>query len=95
MHLTDLSPTIQFIVIGLLGVASAVFLIRAIVFIHHRKIGIRPTYPRTWSAAQCRVLERFRLLVSLGLIPLFGDPFFSSLIGRLTFGICFILFCCF
>jgi hypothetical protein len=55
------------------AVASAVLLIRAIVFIHHEKSNIRPIYPRTWSAAQCRVLERFRLLVGLALIPLWGS----------------------
>jgi hypothetical protein len=73
MRLADLSPSIQFILIGLLAVASAVVLIRAMVFIHREKMGVLPTYPRTWSAAQCKALERFRLLVGLGLIPLWGS----------------------
>ena len=52
--------------IGLLAVASAVVLIRALVFIHREAMGVRPTYPGTWSAAQCRNLAHFRLLVGLG-----------------------------
>jgi hypothetical protein len=53
-------------VIGLLAVASAVVLIRALVFIHREAMGIRPTYPGTWSAAQCRNLAHFRMLIGLG-----------------------------
>jgi hypothetical protein len=78
MRLADLSPFIQFILIGLLAVASAVVLVRAILFIHREKMGVRPTYPRTWSAAQCRALERLRLLVGLGLIPLWGSFLFIA-----------------
>ena len=78
MRLADLSPSIQLILIGLLVVASAVVLVRAMVFIHHEKMSVRPTYPRTWSAAQCRALERFRLLVGLGLIPLWGSFLFIA-----------------
>ena len=78
MRLADLSPSIQFILIGLLAVASAVLLVRTMVFIYHEKMGLRPTYPRTWSASQCRALERFRLLVGLGLIPLWGSFIFIA-----------------
>src|SRR5262245_23105458 len=78
MRLADLSPSIQFILIGLLAVASTVLLVRAMVFVYCEKIGLRPTYPGTWSAAQCRALERFRLLVGLGLIPLWGSFLFIA-----------------
>src|SRR5262245_5615160 len=78
MRLADLSPSIQFILIGLLAVASTVLLVRAMVFVYREKIGLRPTYPGTWSAAQCRALERFRLLVGLGLIPLWGSFLFIA-----------------
>ena len=78
MRLADLNPSIQFILIGLLAVASAVLLVRAMVFIYREKIGFRPNYPKTWSAAQCRALERFRVLVGLGLIPLWGSFLFIA-----------------
>jgi hypothetical protein len=29
-------------------------------------MGIRPTYPGTWSAAQCQNLAHFRMLIGLG-----------------------------
>ena len=73
MRLPDLSPSIQLLLIGLLVVASAALLVRAMMFIRCEKVGVRPTYPKTWSAPQCRALERFRLLVGLGLIPLWGS----------------------
>jgi glucose/arabinose dehydrogenase len=78
MRLTDLSPNLQFILIGLLVVAAAVPLVRAIVFIHREKKGVRPVYPKTWSATQCQALERLRLLLSLGLIPLWGAFLFIA-----------------
>jgi hypothetical protein len=43
-----------------------------------RKSGVRPIYPSAWSAAQCRALESFRLLVGLALIPLWGSFLFIS-----------------
>ena len=76
MRLPDLSPSIQFLLIGLLAVALAALLARVMVFIHREKMGVRRTYPKTWSAAQCRALESFRLLVGLGLIPLWGSFLF-------------------
>ena len=67
-----LSPSAQFLMIGLLVVAFGAFLARAILFARREYAGIRPVYPGAWSAAQCRSLEYFRLLVGLALIPLWG-----------------------
>jgi glucose/arabinose dehydrogenase len=78
MRLTDFSPSIQLILFGLLAVALALPLIRVLVFIYREKLGVLTTYPKNWSAAQCRALEWFRLLVGLGLIPLWGSFLFIA-----------------
>jgi len=70
MRHVDLSPSTQLLLVGLLSVALAAILMRAAVFIRCEYAGIRPLYPSAWSAAQCRVLECFRLLVGISLIPL-------------------------
>src|SRR5260370_12441226 len=67
-----LNPSAQFLMIGLLIVAFGAFLTRAVLFARREYAGIRPVYPGAWSAAQCRSLEYFRLLVGLALIPLWG-----------------------
>src|ERR1039457_6232879 len=72
MRYADLSPSTQLLLMGLVAVASAALFTRAIVFFHREKAGVRPIYPSAWSAAQCRALESFRLLVGLALIPLWG-----------------------
>ena len=76
MRLTDFSPSIQLILFGLLAVALALPLIRVLVFIYREKVGVSTTYPKNWTAAQCQVLAWFRLLVGLGLIPLWGSFLF-------------------
>ena len=78
MRLTDFSPSIQLILFGLLAVALALPLIRVLVFIYREKLGVLTTYPKNWSAAQCRALEWFRLLVGFGLIPLWGSFLFIA-----------------
>lgn len=72
MNHAALSPAAQFLVIGLLAVACIALVTRATIFFRREKAGVRPIYPTTWSAAQCRALEYFRLLVGLALIPLWG-----------------------
>ena len=72
----DPSPFTQFLLIGLLAVAFGALLTRAIVFFHREKAGVQPIYPTTWTTAQCRALEYFRLLVGFGLIPLWGSFLF-------------------
>jgi hypothetical protein len=78
MRYADLSPSTQLLLIGLLAVASASLFTRAIVFFYREKVGVRPIYPSAWSAAQCRAVESFRLLVGLALIPLWGSFLFIS-----------------
>jgi hypothetical protein len=72
MHHANLSLSAQFALIGLLAVACSALVTRAMIFFHREKAGGRSIYPSTWSAAQCRTLEYFRLLVGLALIPLWG-----------------------
>jgi hypothetical protein len=78
MHHADLSPSAQFLLIGLLVVVFGAFLTRAIVFSRREYAKVRPIYPSAWSAAQCRSLEYFRLLVGLALIPLWGSFLFIA-----------------
>jgi glucose/arabinose dehydrogenase len=76
MRLADFSPSIQLILFGCLAVALALPLIRGLVFIYREKVGVPTTYPKNWSAAQCRALAWFRLLVGLGLILVWGSFLF-------------------
>jgi hypothetical protein len=71
MHV-EISPLIQIILAGLLVGALASLLMRAVVFLSRERSGMRHAYPKTWSEAQCRFLENFRLLVGLALIALWG-----------------------
>src|SRR5262245_44484958 len=75
MRLSDLSPSIQLLLISLLVFASAALLLRAMMVIRRKKVGIRLTYPKTWTAVQGRTLYSFRLLVGFGLIALWGSLF--------------------
>lgn len=70
MRYADLSPSTQLLLVSLVAVASTALFTRAIVFFYREKAGIRPVYPNTWSATQCRMLESFRLLVGFALILL-------------------------
>ena len=65
-----LSSSTQLLLCGLVIVAFAAFLTRAVVFARREYKGIRRVYPSTWSTAQCQCLEYFRLLVGLALVPL-------------------------
>ena len=76
--ITNESPSTQFVLIGLLAVALAALLARAMAFFHRKKAGVRPIYPSGWSAAQCRALERLRLLVGLAIISLWGSFLFIA-----------------
>jgi len=78
MRYPDLSPSTQFLLIGLLAVATAALLAKAAVFVRREIAGMRPLYPQAWSAAQCRALECFRLLVGLALIALWGAFLFVA-----------------
>jgi hypothetical protein len=74
MQHADLSPSTQFLLVGFLAVAGAALLTRSIFFFRREYAGIiRPIYPSDWSAAQCRSLEYFRMLVGLVLITVWGS----------------------
>ncbi|MGY4506358.1 hypothetical protein ACVWYH_010315 [Bradyrhizobium sp. GM24.11] len=68
MHYSDLDLSTQFSLISLIVVAWAGFLMRTVIFFRDERAGVRPLYPNSWNATQCRALERFRLLIGFGLI---------------------------
>jgi len=72
MHYSDLSLSTQLGLISLIGVLSAGFFAKALVFCRHESAGLRPLSPDSWNPAQCQTLERLRLLIGLGLIPLWA-----------------------
>jgi hypothetical protein len=72
MHFADLSLSSQVLAYGLLAAAMVAFLTRAVIFFRRENAGLQPLYPSSWSAAQCRTLEWFRLVICLALIPLWG-----------------------
>jgi hypothetical protein len=72
MHYSDLDLSTQLGLISLVVVLSAGFFFRALVFCRRETAGLRPLYPDSWNIAQCQTLERLRLLIGLGLIPLWA-----------------------
>src|SRR6266478_6369328 len=72
MHHRDLNSLTQLILIGVVVVVWAALLIRAAIFFRLESAGIPPLYPDSWNVAQCRALERFRLLIGLALVPLWA-----------------------
>jgi hypothetical protein len=78
MHYSDLHLSTQLGLIGLVFVLWAGLLMRAAVYFRRESAGIRPLYPDSWNVVQCRTLERFRLLIGLGLVPLWGVYLFIA-----------------
>jgi hypothetical protein len=76
MRYAELDLSTQFSLIGLIVVVGAGFLMRTAIFFRHESAGVRPLYPSSWNAMQCRALERFRLLIGLGLITLWATYLF-------------------
>jgi hypothetical protein len=62
----------QPLLMSVLAFVWVAFFARALVFFRLERAGSRPLYPESWNAAQRRLLERFRLLVGLGSISLWG-----------------------
>jgi hypothetical protein len=87
-YTTNLNPLGQPLLIGLLAIFCLALLTRALISFYRKMTGVRSIYPVTWSAAQCRTPEYFRLLVSLALIPLWGSFLFfaSSMRNDWAFG---------
>ena len=88
MYDAELSPPGQLVLIGLVTITCSALLMRAIIFFHREIAGTRPIYPATWRAAECRAFEHFRLLVGIGLVPLWGSflLFAPSMRKDLAFG---------
>ena len=72
MHYRDIDFLTQVILIGVVVVVWAALLIRAAIFFRLESAGVPPVYPDSWNVAQCRALERFRLLIGLALVPLWA-----------------------
>jgi hypothetical protein len=72
MPYPDLELFTQVWLIGLTVATGAGFMIRAVAFVRLESVGVRPLYPNSWNVVQCRALERFRLLIGLGLVTLWG-----------------------
>ena len=70
MHYSDLHLSTQLGLIGLVLVLWTGLLMKAVIYFRLESTGIRRLYPDSWNVAQCRTLERFRLLIGLGLVPL-------------------------
>ena len=73
----EIDPPTHLVLIGLLAVSSASLLLRAAVYFRRERQGGRSTYPSAWSLAQCRAIERFRLLIGLVLLSLWGTFLFT------------------
>ena len=88
MYDAELSPSGEFMLIGLVAITCSALLTRAMIFFHREIAGTHPTYPATWRAAECRAFEHFRLLVGIGLMPLWGSflLFAPSMRKDLAFG---------
>src|SRR5229473_1546261 len=78
MHYRDIDFLTQVILIGVVVVVWAALLIRAAIFFRLESAGVPPLYPDSWNVAQCRALERFRLLIGLALIPLWAVTLFVT-----------------
>ncbi|MBR0939100.1 hypothetical protein [Bradyrhizobium jicamae] len=76
MHYSEFNMPTQFGLIGLIVVVGAGLLTRTAFFFRHERTGVRPLYPSNWNATQCRTLERFRLLIGLGLATLWATYLF-------------------
>ena len=72
MHYRDLDFLTQLVLIGVVVVIWAALLIRSAIFFRLERAGIPALYPDSWNVAQCRALERFRLLIGLALVPLWA-----------------------
>ena len=70
MHYSALAPSTQFSLISLIVVLFAGFLMKEEIFFRHEYTGVRPLYPTSWRLTQCLALERFRLLIGVGLVTL-------------------------
>jgi len=68
----EVTPIAETFLVGLLAVALIAVLTRSLAYGWSQYRGYPGKYPHTWSAAQCRALEYFRVLVGVGLLPLWG-----------------------
>jgi hypothetical protein len=72
MHYSDVELSTEAGLLSLIVVLWAGLVMRAKTVSRPESAGIRPLYPDSWNVAQCRTLERFRLLIGLSLFPLWA-----------------------
>jgi hypothetical protein len=70
MNFAALDPSIQVFAYGFLAVVLTAFSARVVIFFRRDAAGVRPRYPISWTTAQAKTLERFRVVPGLALIPL-------------------------
>ena len=70
MRYKDLEFSTQILLVTFLAILLSVVVIRAALFIFRNFTGVAQRYPRTWTPTQCRLMDRFRMLVGLALSAL-------------------------
>jgi len=78
MNYLDLDLSIQLSLFGLTAVVWAGFLTRTVEFVRLERAGVHPRYPESWNSTQRLALERFRLLIGIGLIMLWAAYLFAA-----------------
>ena len=70
MRYKDLEFSTQILIVTFLALLLSAVVIRAALFIFRNFTGVAQRYPRTWTPTQCRLMDRFRMLVGLALSAL-------------------------
>jgi hypothetical protein len=76
MRFANLDPSVQVFTYGFLAVVLTAFSLRVVIFFRRDLAGIRPRYPVSWTTAQAKAVERFRLVPGLALIALWTGSLF-------------------
>ena len=67
MRYKDLEFSTQILLVTVVAILLSVVVIRAFMFLFHNFTGVAKVYPRTWTPAQCQLMDRLRLLIGLAL----------------------------
>jgi hypothetical protein len=70
MRYKDLDYTTQILLVTILTILLAVVVVRAAIFLYRNFVGVPQRYPRTWTPAQCRLMNGFRLFIGVALSAL-------------------------
>ena len=70
MRYQDLEFSAQILIVTFLALLLSAVLIRAALFIFRNFTGVPHRYPGTWTPTQCRLMDRFRMLIGVALSAL-------------------------